>query len=196
MADKVKVYRAVPDAFFMESVEENTDLSRLRYHGRGEAVYGRGRQVMSRSCHDGLISCMGENGRGIVLIRRKGEPARGYLWSLGGYYDRGVITEESFASRIKAESGLDVDPNSLRVLGHIRAMWKTTPYTAYKEEGLPEGTDDTGVLFYGLGEGKINLDKLHDTPLIVTPEMYTPSFRESLHPYIRMGMDRAIQLID
>jgi hypothetical protein len=195
MDSSTKFIQCDPDPFFIESIEPKTDLPSLQYHGRGEPVYANGRQVMVRACHDGLISCLGEKGRGIVLVMRDAEPARGYLWALGGFYNRGVETSESFVSRIQQESGLTVEPKSLRVLGHGRFMWNTTPHKMAKELGLPLGIDDTGMLFYGEGNGELKLDFLHKNPVIVTPEMYTLSFRDSLHPYIQLGMDRVIPLI-
>jgi hypothetical protein len=195
MSNTIKTYKSVKEPFFMESVESGTDTSKLEYHGRGESVYSDGRQVLVRSCHDALVSYNGEKGEGILLIRRKGEPARGYLWPLGGFFGRGVSSEKSLVSRIKHESGLDVDEDSLTVLGHIRAMWNTTPNKEAEEKGLPLGIDDTGVLYFGEGHGKLNLNRLHENPLIVTPKMYTDSFRETLHPYVQLGMDRAIEII-
>ena len=191
------MYRAVSSPFFMEATQEGTDLEKLRYRGRGESVYSDGRQVLVRSCHDALVSCDNERGeRGILLVRRNAEPALGYLWSLGGFFDRGVPTDTSLSSRIKVESGLDIDESSFLVLGHVRAMWNTTPNKDAEAKGLPLGIDDTGLLFYVRGSGKLNLDKLHDRPRIVTPEEYNATnIRETLHPYVMFGMDRAIPLL-
>ena len=195
MRHNIKLFNSIDKPFFMESIEEGTDLEKLRYHGRGEAVYADGRQVLVRSCHDFLISYQQNEEKGIILIKRKSEPANGYLWPLGGFYDRGVVSLDSIASRLKGESKLDVDPESLLVLGHIRTMWKTTPNKEAETKKLPLGIDDTGVLWYGNGKGKIVLNKLHEMPLIITPNMYTEEFRNSLHPYVQFGMDRAIKLI-
>jgi hypothetical protein len=196
MNEFLKIHRVVIDPFFIESVEPGIDTFKLEYHKRGEAVYADGRQVLVRSCHDALISYPNENGnRGIILIRRKGEPARGYLWPFGGFFDRGISSTKSLVSRVKSESGIDVDEDSLIILGHIRAMWKTTPNKEAEIKGLPLGIDDTGVLYYGVGHGELNLDKFHEKPLIIIPEMYTPDFRNTLHPYVQFGMDRAIRLL-
>ena len=192
MTDKVTMYKSVSEPFFMESAEEGLDLNTLRYRGRGESVYSDGRQVLVRSCHDALVSCHNHGGeRGVLLVRRDADPARGYLWSLGGFFDRGVPTNESLASRIKGESGFDVDENSFNVLGHVRAMWATTPNKEAVAKGLPLGIDDTGLLFYvERSGGELNLDRLHDRPLIVTPQIYESEVRTKLHPYIMEGMDR------
>ena len=137
MSDSIRMHRAVTDPFFMESIEDGTDLETLRYMGRGEAVYVDGRQVLVRSCHDALVTCDSREGqKGILLVKRIAEPAMNYLWSLGGFFDRGVPTNISLASRIKGESGLDVDESSFLVLGHVRAIWNTTPNNQAKEKGL------------------------------------------------------------
>lgn len=192
-----KYFRAVPNPFFMEAIEEGTDLKKLRYRGRGEPVYADGRQVIVRSCHDAIVETHnGEGEKGLLLIRRNAEPANGYLWSLGGFFDRGVPTNMSLASRIKGESGLEIDESTYVVLGHGRLMWKTTPHPKAAEMGLPLGIDDTGLLFYVKSSGgELNLDRLHDRPRVITPNLYTPEFRAQLHSYIKQGMDRAIPLL-
>ena len=196
MTDIITTFRVVENPFFMESVEGGTDTNKLEYHERGRSVYVDARQVLVRSCHDALISHHNEKGKkGIILVHRMAEPARGYLWPLGGFFDRGISSTKSLISRIKEESGLDVKEDSLVVLGHSRGMWKTTPNKNTEKKGLPLGIDDTILLYYGEGHGNLSLDGLHEKPLIVTPEMYTPEFRNSLHPYVQLGIDRAMRLI-
>lgn len=199
MGDQIKVYNSVQSPFFMESIEDGMNLETARYTGRGEKRYAVARRLMVRSCHDALVETANtEEQRGILLIRRIAEPANGYLWSLGGFFDKGVSTHPSLTSRIKAESGLEVDESTYRILGHARMMWKTTPNPELDVEGstLPRGIDDTGLLFYvNSNGGQLNLDRLHDRPLIVTPSMYNKELRDNLHPYIQEGMDRAISII-
>lgn len=178
----------------IDNIEPGTDTHKLEYHGRGESVYADGRQVMVRACHDAIVGYRNKEGKkGGILIRRMAEPANGYLWCLGGFIDRGIPTEKSLARRIKSESGLEID-NPL-LLTVERFMWGTTPNSLAKEKGLPLGIDDLGILFYCEGKGNLNLDKLHEEPLIVTPEMYTPLFRNQLHPYIQRGMDLSIPFL-
>src|SRR3989344_842871 len=142
MEEGTRTFRVHPDYFKAESIEPGTDLDKLRYRGRGEKRYGISRQLMSRACHDALVGYTPKDGeKGIILVTRNAEPARGYLWPLGGFIDRGVPVAEnsgglsSLASRIKGESGLDIDLGSLVALGDVRFLWNTTPYTT---EALPE----------------------------------------------------------
>jgi hypothetical protein len=74
-------------------------------------------------------------------------------------------------------------------------MWGETPHKSTKRRGLPGGVDDIILIFYCEGKGNINLNKLHRTPLIVTPEMYTSDFREKLYPYVQRGMDLSMRLL-
>lgn len=239
----IEIHRTVENPFSIECIEEGTDLEKLRYHGRGERRYGIGRQLLSRTCHDALVDYDDGDIRGIVLIRRDAEPARGYLWCLGGFYDKGLEGPNSLSDRVKRESGLDVDASTMIKLGDARMIWKTTPYKfvevkkeirdtfsdidplkitlqeiirlaqekgfirdlstmnlqsiadLVQEKGLPEGIDDFGNLFYARATGELKLDFLHKDPMIITPEMYTSEFKETLHPYILFGMDRAIKLL-
>src|SRR3972149_11616380 len=135
MENLIKRFKSIENPFFIEAIESETDIENLKYKGRGEPIYADGRQVLVRSCHDALV---GYNG-GILLVIRNAEPAKGYLWSLGGFFDRGVPTETSLISRVKEESGLDLDVESFKILGHMRAMWKNTPNKEAAEKGLPLG---------------------------------------------------------
>ena len=196
MVDLVKKYKCVGNPFIMESIDDGTDSSKLEYHGRGESVYAEGRQVLVRSCNDALVAYEPKDGeRGIILIRRKAEPAKGYLWPLGGEIARGIPISNSLASRVKIESGLDVDEESIVFLGQSRAMWGKTPHPNPEGKNLPLGIDDACTLFYCEGRGNLNLDELHESPLIVIPEMYASGLGEKLHEYVKMGMDRAIPLL-
>ena len=56
MKDSKKSYKSAVNPFFMESVENGTDTSRLEYPGRGEEIYFDARQVLVRTCHDALVS--------------------------------------------------------------------------------------------------------------------------------------------
>jgi hypothetical protein len=177
----------------LDLVEPGTDLSKVKYSKRGDPIYADGRQVMVRTCHDALVGYDAGEGEGILLIRRKAEPAYGYLWPLGGGIERGVPMNLSLARKVRAESGLEISDPVL--LNTARMVWNTTPHKTAEEQGLPLGIDDFGLLFFARGTGEITLDKLHEMPTIVTPEMYNEELRNSLHPYVKVGMDLAIPLL-
>ena len=108
----------------------------------------------------------------------------------------GVPTNESLASRIGGERGLEMDEGSFIVLGYIGTMWTTTSNKEAATKKPPLEIGNTGLLFYvEISCGELNLKKLHDRPLIITPEMDIFDFRNSLHPYIAFGMERAVKII-
>ncbi len=240
---KVETFKTIMNPFSIECVEEGTDLESLRYLGRGERRYGIGRQLFDRGCDDALVGYDDGNGKGILLIRRNAEPAKGYLWPLGGFTDRGVRKKDSLASRIENESGLKIDKETIIKIGEGRMIWKTTPYQPVKvtpkirdmisnsetskksvqevlallqsegiygdvskmdiqsfadlvqERDLPSGIDDFGNLFYAEATGNLKLDFLHKNPVVVTPKKYNYEFMSTLHPYVKLGMDRAIKFL-
>ncbi|MCR4323977.1 MAG: hypothetical protein NUV37_03350 [Nanoarchaeota archaeon] len=182
------------DIAFFEYIEPGTDTQKLEYPGRGEPVYMNGRQVMVRNCHDILVACKNKEGKkGILLIERKEEPANGKLWVIGGGYSKGVSTKDSIITKVHEECGLNLNEESIVLVGLARMMWKTTPNKNINN--LPEGVDDSIFLFYGEGEGELKLNSLHKKPVIVTKEMYTPEFRSTLHPYIQKAIDKAIPML-
>lgn len=171
-----------------EYIEEGTNLQNIKYFGKGEEVYQNGRQVLVRACHDVLIKYK----EGILLITRDNEPAKGYLWAIGGGIRRGVSTEKSLAELVKGECGLEI--SNLKLLDWARMIWNTTPNQNIKQKNLPEGIDDLAALYYCESKGNLKLDKLHKDPIIVTKEKYS-DIRDSLHDYIKSGMDKAIKFL-
>jgi len=179
---------------FEEYYESGVENTPLEYFGEGESVYGDGRQVLVRTCHDALVEYPAPSGeRGLILVRRKGEPAMGYIWSIGGGIYRGISIERSLQKKVKEESGMEIE--EIRFLSIGRFFWKTTPNQMAKEKGLPLGVDEFSFLFYAKGRGNITLNGLHEEPMIITPEKYTPSFRGDLHPFVRQGMDLAMPFL-
>ena len=162
--------------------DKPVDLSMLRHHGRGERVYSEGRGVLVRVCHDVMIN----KGDGILLVTRDFEPAKGYLWPIGGGINRGIPTEESLRQLTKRECGLGL--KEVEFLYASRLMWQTSPFRNGK------GTDDLGLMFFARGEGDIKLDKLHKEPRIITPHEWV-DLRKKLHPYVRKGMYQSMRRI-
>ena len=125
---------------------EEKDMIKLEYHKKGEDVYVDGRQVLVRACHDAFVSYYNEKGeQGIILVKREAEPAKGYLWCLGGGIKKGISTIKSLERSIKEESGLEVkEPHLINIK---RCIWKGTPNKHIKERGLPDGIDDLILIF-------------------------------------------------
>ncbi|MBI3623519.1 NUDIX hydrolase [Candidatus Pacearchaeota archaeon] len=132
-------------------------------------------------CHDAFIKYNG----GILLVTRDNVPAKDILWPVGGKVQRGVNVEESLRKKVKAECGLEI--KNLEDIGIGRTLFHTDPF------GHGKGTDSFNLVYFVEGEGELNLDRLHKSPRIIKPKDYTPSFRESLHPYVRDHMDICIE---
>lgn len=133
MEEKVTRFRVHPRFFVEDSEEAGVDTTKLRYGGRGEKRYGIGRQLVDRGCHDLMTGYRGNDARGLLLVERGAEPAKGYTWPFGGFINRGVpivINGEvgSLASRVIEESNLVIDTESIVALGWRRFLWPTTPY--------------------------------------------------------------------
>ncbi len=119
------------------------------------------------------------------MVVRDNVPAKGILWPIGGRIERGVPTEESLRRIVKRETSLDLSGH-LSDLGSRRTYFQTDPF------GHGHGTDTINERFYGKAEGKLKLDDMHISPILVREEDYTDKFRLSLHPYVRNFMDLAI----
>ena len=134
-------------------------------------------------CHDIFIEYDG----GILLVKRLNLPAKEILWPLGGRISRGVSIEDSLKEKIWEESHLNL--NGLVELGHARTYWKTDPF------GHGKGTDTINFVYFGKGEGSLELDSLHEKPKIISTENYQ-AIRDDLHHYVRDFMDIAITYLE
>lgn len=165
--------------------EENgkpVNLTKLKYHGRGEPRYIEARSLIVRACNDIFIEYKG----GILLIVRDNAPAKGHLWAIGGGIERGVPIEESLRNKVREECGLEL--TDVKFLGISRAFWNTS------SSNNDKGIDDISLVYFGKGVGDLKLDKLHKSPRIVTPSEYL-LLRNSLHPWIRDFMDKVMKLV-
>jgi len=135
-------------------------------------------------CHDVFINYNG----GILLVNRDNFPAKDELWSIGGRVMRGLSTEDSLRNKTKEECSLELD--EINFLGLCRTYFTTDPF------GHGHGADTLNLIYYAKGKGEVNLDDLHSQPRIITSEIYTPKFRDQLHPYIRDHMDIVINFLE
>ncbi len=159
---------------------EPVDVTKLRAGFMEQKDYQEAHKNLPILCHDIMINYRG----GILLVVRDAVPAKDILWCLGGRVLRGMPLEESLRQRVRGGCGLEL--KDLEMLGIIRHYWTTDPF------GHGRGSDTPSILFYGLSEGEIALDKFHKEPKIITPSEYTESFRNSLHPFIRDALDEVM----
>lgn len=144
-------------------------------------VYSAAHKGLPILCHDVLIWL----DNGYVLVKRKNVPALDLLWPIGGRVQRGMSLEKSIKQKVNTECGLQI--KNIEAIGVGRTFFRTAPFDHGK------GTDTLNIMCVAEGEGKINLDNLHDEPLIVTPKEHG-TLRGSLHPYVRDFLDLAYKI--
>ena len=127
-------------------------------------------------CHDVFV----QYHKGILLVRRENEPAKGFLWPLGGRIQRGLTLSESLEKRVRKESNLEL--GEVVELGIARTYFQTDPFHHGK------GTDSIIIVHWARGYGELKLDKLHSHPHILTKKVYD-NVRGNLHPYVVDFMD-------
>jgi 8-oxo-dGTP diphosphatase len=63
------------------------------------------------------VDCVVFNRGGVVLIRRGFEPFKGWYALPGGFVDMGESVEVACARELKEETGLEIDSDSLQLVG-------------------------------------------------------------------------------
>ena len=67
-----------------------------------------------------VVVVLATNDQGeLITIRRNNEPGRGLLGLPGGYHMKGESWQDAGAREFMEETGLWVDPESLRQVGHV-----------------------------------------------------------------------------
>ena len=157
-------------------------------------IYSIARAALVRTCADGLVTCLNEKKeRGILLITRQGDPAKGQLWSIGGGIPRGIVgPREALNANAQRECGLKLSDHVY--LGAMDFAWATTPFEV---EAVSKGIRDTGLMYYAHGTGNLRFGDLDNEPLIVTPEMWEhrQGKLNALHPYIDKNLEKAMTLL-
>lgn len=166
-------------------IEEKGGVSfeNLRADRMPKEDYIKAHKSLVIPCHDVFILYDG----GIFLIERKNYPSKGQLWPVGGRILRGIPIEESLKLKVKEECNLDL--KEITELGHVRFYDNTDPF------GHKKGTDNISFVFFSKASGKIKLDENHSGFKIISPSNYTSDFRNSLHPFVKDFMDKAMKYL-
>lgn len=134
------------------------------------------RRLMPFVCVDGYVKI----GDGVLLIKRKEEPAKNLWWPLGGRMPKGLGKEEAIKKITKREVGLDVEV--VKELGLEDLFWDTNAGWL----GDVGGTHDMAVV-YALrlvdSNQELVLDKTSSSHRIITPEEYQEE-RGTFHQYV------------
>ena len=180
------VIRLVSPANNFTRYNENSSIGVL---SKSELIGDEEFQAIHRNTviatHDAVITYDDGKGEGIVLMERVGKPLQGFTWLPGGRMQRGVETQKSLASKVKKETGLDIE--DLEFAGVERAFMPTDPF------GQGYGTDTISPIFYARGQGELRTDveKNHNAPFLIKPASYG-RIREGLHPFVQKYTDVAI----
>jgi len=164
-----------------------------------EAYYGA-RAVLVRTCVDGLVSCLNDDrDRGILLITRKGDPAKGKLFSIGGAVPRHKVGLRD-ALTVIAKEECNVNLSDFVYLGGTDFGWGTNPIPEDIVIGYGgEGIRDFTSIFYAKGDGELRFTDLDNEPLIVTPKMWRDMSDDrlnSLHPHVLLNLPKALTLLE
>ena len=156
--------------------------------------YYLSRACLTRACVDGLISCLNEEGkRGILLVTRKGNPAKGKLWPVGGGLPRGIVGPRKALTSIALRE-CNQNLTDFVYLGGVDFGWATTPKIMDKGG---KGIRDLGLIYYAQGGGELRFKNLDNDPLIVTPEMWDKKDGKlgNLHRYVSSNIEKAMVLL-
>ncbi len=140
-----------------------------------------------RPCHDLFALVEYENKKGILLIKRMQEPAKGLRWCLGGGQRRGYLLRESLANRIKKECNLDIYDLTCLSGEPEDLFWSEDAF------GHGKGVHDSATPFFAIGKGELKLDINHEDPLIVDWELFS-NIKDGLHWYIQKYTEKALNI--
>lgn len=158
---------------YKEYPEKDMSLKSLQAGFMQMDDYKKAHESLVIFCHDIFVHYEG----GILLIRRKKEPAKDVLWPLGGRVMRGTDVFESAKIKVWEEAQLRL--TDLCLLGMGRTYFPADPF------GHGHGTDSVNAILFAKGNGQLRLDDLHEHPVIIKSEDCTAEFLNSLEPYVR-----------
>ena len=169
--------------YIINGGKKNFKISKLKANYVSDKTYSSARDILVRTCHDIFLKVKIEDDQdGILLVKRKQNPAKGLLWCIGGGKKRGVPLEKSIKDIVKQECNLEID-GEIHLIDLGEFYFRTNPF------GTKKGVDDFALVFYAVGRGKIKLNALHTDPIIITKENYR-KIRRILHPYLSKNIDK------
>jgi hypothetical protein len=156
--------------------ENNITLSNLEVNFIDQEDYEMIHENTIIVCHDVLIKYNLNNITGYLLVERLKQPALGEYWPVGGRILRGVPTEESLRRKAHDECNLTLE--NITYIESARTLFKDNPF------GHARGTDTLNLIFIADGRGDLQLNNLHNDPILVTQETYQ-TIKPTLAPYVQ-----------
>ena len=133
-------------------------------------------------CHDAIVW---QEGRGLLLIKRKMEPVKNHWWVAGGRLQRGVPVEESLRNRVREESGMILEELTFLYLG--RTCFPTDPF------GHGRGSDTLNLTYVARSSNKeVCIDETHTDYMWVNVDNMDEK-RAHLCPYILHIVEMALE---
>ncbi len=133
---------------------------------------------------------------GILLVKRRENPAKGILWPLGGRKTKGLSMRDSIRAKVAAESGLILGTDD-----EIIYLGDEPPMVYSEESEHAGGLDCLANVYAAKARGQqLMLNHEHANPTLVyrrkqdlPPDildgievaLYTDDFMAGLHPYVR-----------
>ena len=167
--------------YFIEN-KKSVNLNKLK-NKASDAEYFKARENLVRTTIDLFVKYK----KGILLIERMDEPAKGMIWGFGGGIERGKSFEQAIKEIARRECNLKI--SNIKFLGVARFFCGKNSW------GSEKGVDDISLGYFAKGKGYLKLDKHHKNPIILKPENYNKDFREKIHPFVKNFLDKAMGLI-
>ncbi|MGY4884251.1 MAG: hypothetical protein ACP5NZ_01580 [Nanobdellota archaeon] len=162
-------------------------IMKVRPESIKDEDYIAGVTSIPRPCHDLFALVEYQDKKGILLIKRKQEPAKDLIWCLGGGQRRGYLLRESLVNRIKKECNLDIYDLTCLSGEPEDLFWDKDAF------GHGKGVHDTCTPFFAIGKGELKLDINHKDPLIVDYKLFL-DIKENLHWYIQKYTEKALNI--
>ncbi|MBI2498957.1 NUDIX hydrolase [Candidatus Woesearchaeota archaeon] len=160
---------SLPERLYQEDPKKYQRISR--------ELYSEIHRLMPLVCVDGYV--MTKNG--VLLVKRKEEPAKDLWWPLGGRRPRGSKSDDAIKVIARRETGLDVE--IVAKLGVEDTLFDTEP--EWLNHG--EGTDTTNTV-YALRlvnpTLELDFDRTISGARIITVEEYFQKEKGTFHSYV------------
>ncbi len=167
--------------------DHRTNLEKFRIENVPTDQYIQAITAIPRPSHDLFPLVETYNKKGILLIERKNEPAKGMIWPIGGRQQRGYYLRDSLINLVKEECGLKIYDISCLCGEPEDLFWEKDSF------GHGKGVHDVCVPYFARTRGNLKLDLNHENPLIITPKEFS-NIKDDLHWYVQKYTEKALKI--